>query len=295
MNRWVVSGSAVALLTLVLVCSLTASADEEAPVVVGPADHPGADVVWLVDEEYELNATGSEDNVGIVTYRWHIVHPDGASTSDLTSATPTAKWTPDEAGIYKVISWAEDAAGNAGFHVFTVDVAEVIPASVIGRSDITYEHSVAVNKGTVRYQGTSIRVAGGRAAESGGGGAPEMLGDSLAPSLGSLSGHWEPYEYENYWRYGDSYYGKPFLDQADTFAGSASIRIDESRSYYRGFEYHFDSPADLTGYDLLTFWFKSGYYSYPSYIYIYIYSDYAYSGDYARVYLPGTGYYSSYY
>jgi len=61
---------ALVSVSLCLLARGAAAADEEAPEVVGPADMPGADVIWYQGEEYTLNATGSKDDTGIVAYSW---------------------------------------------------------------------------------------------------------------------------------------------------------------------------------------------------------------------------------
>ena len=155
----------IVIFGLLVIGALSASAqDDEAPEVVGPEDRPGADVIWKENKEYTLDATGSKDNVGIVSYTWNITAPDDTSTV-ITSTTPTAKWTPTSPGIYKILTMAEDAEGNKGYNIYAMDVVEVIPAQLIQNTDVSYGNSVAVTGGTLEYRNANIEVTGGRKGE----------------------------------------------------------------------------------------------------------------------------------
>ena len=252
------SRTALLLIAVIALLGLAAMAqDEEAPTVVGPADAPGADVVWFAGTAYTLDATGSTDNEGIASYWWDVTAPDGTVETVGPTASPTASWTPAEPGIYRVASWAIDDAGNAAFHVFAMDAVEVLSAQTVVGTDVSYDHSVAVINGTLSYSDLSIDVTGGRPADV----APSTKGEQLTEDVtykgasgGALAGHWEP-------RYTDGWAGDVYRDTDMKLVGQASIRNSgEGDSYDAyGFRYVFDSPQDLTQYDSLVFWVKSTY------------------------------------
>ena len=260
-----------------------AAADEEAPNVVGPADEPGADVIWEGYVEYTLDSTGSTDGVGITEYFWNITAPDTTVTI-INTTTPTAKWTPPQYGIYKIIAGAKDAAGNVGYNLFTFDAYESIPAQLIKDTTVAYTHSVAVDSGKLSYTNTAIDVSGGLASE----GAAEMPApDQLAEKLqnkGKWAGEWKPYySYYNYAQYGSVY-----EDSSTKLSGSKSIRVTEA-NYLYGMEYWFDDPVDLSEYEAMSFWLHTDqqYSSYPEYsytYYIYYYGNQNYQQPYGMTY-----------
>jgi hypothetical protein len=269
------------LFGLLTLGALSASAaDEEAPSVVGPADRPGADVVWEGYVEYTLDSTGSSDAVGIVEYSWNITAPDTTNVL-LTSTTPTLKWTPPEYGIYKIVAGAKDAAGNMGYYLFTMDAYEAMSAQLIQDTTVSYTHSVAVDTGQLTFTNTDIDVSGGLASEAVASvDAPDQLAESLT-NTGKFAGEWKPYySYYNYAQYGSVY-----EDSSTKLSGSKSIRVTEAQYLY-GMEYWFDNPVDLTEYEALSFWFHSDklpystYYDYYYMQYLYVYGNQNYQQPY---------------
>lgn len=262
--------SLLVLFGLLTLGALSASAaDEEAPTVVGPADEPGADVIWEGFVEYTLDSTGSSDDVGIVEYFWEITAPD-TSIVIINTTTPTTLWTPLGYGIYKIIAGAKDAADNHGYYLFTLDAYEAISAQTISDTTVSYTHSVAVDSGQLKYINADIDVSGGLASE----GVAEMPApDQIAEKLvnkGKFAGEWKPYySYYNYAQYGSVY-----EDSTTKLSGSKSIRVTEAQYLY-GLEYWFDEPIDLTEYTALSFWFHSDKLPYSSY-YDYYYMQYLY-------------------
>ncbi|MCJ2539815.1 MAG: hypothetical protein LN414_00935, partial [Candidatus Thermoplasmatota archaeon] len=196
-NRIIVA-SLFVLLGLLVIAALSVSAqtDEEAPIMTGPEDKPGADVIWPLDVQYLLNATGATDNEGIVKYAWNITYPDTTNTW-VNTTTPTATWTPDQYGIYVIVLEGEDAVGNKGYHLFTMDVYEVINGQNIRNTDVSYDHSVGVNQGTASFDNTNIEFTGGLQGGAGGPSveAPDQLSEALVNKKGDLAGYWQPYYY----------------------------------------------------------------------------------------------------
>jgi hypothetical protein len=270
----------IALTALVLLAAATVSAqDEEPPTVAGPKDLPGADVIVKYGASYELNSTGSSDNVAIVLYGWEITLPDDTTVvyENTAPASPTYDWNPSVWGVHKVLAYADDAAGNRGYFVYAVDVVEVIPAQVIGNTDVSYDHSVAVTGGSLEYLNTNIEVTGGKKSE----GAALSRGEQFTEGLswkglpgGDLAGRWGPY-------YEGGYYGSVYEDSTEVLEGKVSIR-NSNGNYHYGFTYHFDSPTDLTEYNGIVFWVKSSYSSCRFY-YAYLYSGNSYGYRYVYV------------
>ncbi|MCK4971346.1 MAG: hypothetical protein KAS77_12480, partial [Thermoplasmata archaeon] len=260
---------------LLILGALSASAaDEEAPNVVGPADKPGADVVWEGFVEYTLDSTGSTDDVGIVEYSWNVTSPD-TTFQIITSTTPTAKWTPSEFGIFKIVGMAKDAAGNIGYYLYTMDAYEAIMAQTIKDTTVAYTHSVAVDTGQLTYTNVDIDVSGGLASEKAAAvDAPDQLAENVF-NKGKFAGEWKPYN-------GGGNYGSIYEDTSTKLSGTKSIRVTNARYLY-GMEYWFDDPIDLTQYEALSFWFhtdKPPYSTYPDYSYmqyIYVYANPSYS------------------
>ncbi len=278
---------------LALLAVSAGAADEQAPKVAGPADLPGADVILTVGEEYTLDATGSTDDTGVVGYQWEIYSPTNVRTS-INSTAPTAEWAPTEYGIYKVVSWAADAAGNRGFYVFAIDVVEVIAAHTYIGGTYTYDHSVAVTSGTLDYQDCSIEVTGGKKAEAAAVTKGEMMSEDLVYRGGDLSGYWAvPYD--------ESYYGKVVRDTEIKLVGAASIKVETGDyGYCYGGEYVFDSPADLSKYNTFVFWMRCEAGGYPDFYEVEMYaggrstSNTGYCYRYVYIYPPytsGNGWY----
>ena len=241
--------------------------DEEAPMVAGPTDIPGADIVLKEGATYEHNATGSTDNVGIVLYEWKIANPDGTWTN-VSSTSPTYLWTASTPGIYKVISWAVDGVGNRGWKVYTIDVYEEVTAQDIINTDVTYDHSIAVTSGSLDYSDARIDITGGLAADK----LVEPKGEQLSEwvvNTGKYAGKWDCANPE--YEYDPGYYGYAYEDTSVKLVGRASIRNSGGRYHY-GLTYTFDKAIDLTEYDQFTFWVHSGHTT-PYMYYLYFYNS----------------------
>lgn len=241
-------------LALLILCATLVSAGSEAPEVVGPENLPGADVVWYANVEYTLDATGSTDNVGIVLYEWEIEDQSGFITM-VSSTTPTATWTPTSPGIYRVISWAEDEAGNRGYYVYAVDVAEVLVAGTYADMTIARSHSLVVNSGQVILDNVKVQMSGGRPHDTFTPEEGEMFTEGVTWDGygGDLAGHWEPYSTS-------TSYGKIYRDTSTVLVGQASVR-NSGGSYGYGFTWYFDEPQDLSGYKSFVYFLRSGGYA----------------------------------
>ena len=263
----------LALVAIALVALTAAAQDEEAPRVAGPDNAPGADVVWEDGVAYLLDATGSTDNVGIVSYRWEITAPGGASQA-LTSTTPTMSWTPSGPGLYKVVSYAIDAADNEGARVFVIDVVEVLDAQSISGMNVSYDHSVAITDGTLQYSGLGIDLTGGLARDPPSYPSGEMLSDALTYTGlpdGTLAGSWGPY---------GPTYGSVYLETSRVLVGKASLANTGSNTY--GWTFTFDNVEDLSKYTTLDFWYLQDYVS-GRYYYAEFYDS---SNNYIRITPP---------
>ena len=274
---------------LVVAALVVSGEDAEQPKVVIPDDIPGADVIVFKGDTYDFDLTKCTDDVGIVSY---LVEFEFAGVPvSITNTTGHVYYTFNDYGQTWVTVSAFDAVGNEGIDFFSIDVAERITSDLVITDDPNYQvdHSLYLDGADLTIDNSTVQIGEGAGIgpSIAGGGAPEMLGESLTPSEEGLAGHWEPYYWYNYWRTGNTYSGKPMLDTTTKMSGDASIRITGATSYAYGFEYHFDANADLTGYNALTFWMHTRYNSYYSYIYyIYFYGshNYASADGYARVY-----------
>ena len=239
-----------------VLATAVSAADETPPTVKGPTDQPGADVIWYKGQEYTLDATGSNDDTGIVSYKWQIYDPADVLT-EIVSTEPKSTFTPATFGIYKVISWAYDAAGNKGAYVYAIDVVEVIPAQLIRDTTVTYDHSVAVTDGELNYTNTDITITGGKKGEAATSARGEQLTEDIYVRSGKYAGHWEtPYG-------GSSYYGEISRDTTVKLTGSASIKVWPTSYYVYGGYYAFDNAIDLTAINTVTFWIRTEQNGYP--------------------------------
>ena len=271
-------------LLVIAAISVSAQADDEAPIMKGPEDKPGADVFWPVDVQYTLNATGSTDNKGIVKYAWNITYPDTTNTW-VNTTTPTATWTPTQYGIYVIVLTGEDATGNRGYHLHTMDVYEVINGQNIRNTDVSYDHSVGVNQGTASFDNTNIEITGGLQGGAGGPSveAPDTLAEALVNKKGDLAGYWQ-----SYYAFSSTQYGDVEEDTNTVLSGDVSIK-NTGGSYHYGFEYVFDDIVDLTVYTALTFYLHSDANSASNqFYYIYFYGvPGTYNTPYAYLYCGG--------
>ena len=238
-------------IVIVLLASTALAQDDEAPRVVAPEDIPGADVVMLEGDSYLLDLSESTDNIGIVLYRWEITDPTG-TTAVITSSTATASWTPAGPGLYKVLSWVFDAAGNKAGKVFVIDVLEVLGPQVISNTQVIYDHSVAITGGELKYTNAEIDLTGGLPSDPPSYPTGEMLSDGLVYTGlpdGSLAGSWGPWEPR---------YGTVFEEASRVLVGKMSI-ANSGGQYHYGFTFEFDQPEDLTGYKCLNLWYLTDY------------------------------------
>ena len=279
------SGNSVVILALGILATVAVSglalAQDENPVVVVPEDIPGADVIVLYGDAYTFDASASYDNDGISYFTFEF--SDGG--------TPIALWSDDGVEDYTFNMWGQtwvtvtayDWWGNKGAGYFSIDVVEVVDYDQDWIGEYRYiDHSLYLQGADLNIDGSTVVFAdgaGGSPAGGGGGGAPEMLADSATPG-GDLAGRWAP-SYSSY--YGNEY-GTIYEDYDTKMSGDLSIKCtDSSWGYMQGFEYWFDSPADLTQYNMLTFWWRNSY-PYSSDISLYFYTDDYYSWPYAYTY-----------
>ena len=265
-----------------LIAGSVAAADEIAPLVDVPDDLPGADEVAFPGEIHDFDASGSTDDTGIVAYKFTFM--DGDTPVTLNSATGTAQYTFVSYGPVWVTVQAWDAAGNMGIAYYAIDVAEKITSDLVMADGTFYvDHSLYLIDSDLLIDNAEVDFsegAGGLVAE--GEGAPDMFGESLTPE-GDMAGHWEPYNYNSYWKNGNSQYGRPSFDTSTKFSGEGSIKISGG-TYAQGWEYHFNEKQDLTEFDTLTFWRHSDRNSDVNYMYyIYFYGDWSTSSTFGYI------------
>jgi len=98
-------------------------ASDDASITVEPEDttaptaDAGANQTVNVSVDFELNASGSSDDVGITSYEWDV---DGDGTTDLTGETVTHNYS--SAGNNTVTLTVTDAAGNNDTDTVTITV-----------------------------------------------------------------------------------------------------------------------------------------------------------------------------
>jgi hypothetical protein len=267
-----------------LIAGSAAAADETAPMVDVPEDVLGADVIVFFGDAYDFDASSSTDDTGIVNFMWEF--NDGLTPVTLFSTTGKTSYTFSSYGQTWVIVHAWDAAGNEGFGYFAIDVVELITTdSIIENTVGIIPHTLYLKDADLTIKNSTVYMddGAGTGPHGGGAGAPDTLGESLTPD-GDLAGHWEPYYWNNYWRNNNRWYGRPYLDTSIKMSGEASIKIADGY-YIRGMEYHFNTNADLTEYNALTFWMHSNYPSDYNYLYqVYFYGDHGYSSTYGYAY-----------
>ena len=86
--------------------------------VTKPLANAGSNKTVMVNTEVSFNASGSSDNVGIVSYEWDF--NDGSPV--VTEADPITIHTYTQPGTYRVTLIAEDSAGNIAPDSITVTV-----------------------------------------------------------------------------------------------------------------------------------------------------------------------------
>jgi len=264
---------------------VVAGDDSMRPTVMVPEDVPGADVIIFLGDEYTFDLSKSYDDVGIVEYI--VEFEDGGNPVTISSSTGVMKYTFGSYSQTWVKAVALDAAGNEGVAFFAVDVVERVSSDLVIQNDGGYllDHSLYMDGGSLTIDNSTVGFGDGAGLGPtvGVGGTPEMLGDSLTPSVAGLEGHWEPYYWYTQWRTGSTTYGRPDLDTSTKMSGPASIKVSGGTTY--GFEYHFDVNADLTKYNALYFWVHSSYSSSSNYMYyLYFYGSHDYSSTYGYAY-----------
>ncbi len=278
--------SLVMCLGILVVAALVVSGeDSQQPTVVVPEDIPGADVIVFKGDTYDFDLTKCTDDVGIVSY---LVEFEFAGVPvSITNTTGHVYYTFNDYGQTWVTVSAFDAVGNEGVGFFSIDVAERVTSDLVITDDPAYQvdHSLYLDGADLTIENSTVELGDGVGIgpSLSGGGPPDMLGESLTPSEPGLAGHWEPYNWYGYWRTGNAYAGRPVLDTTTKLSGDASIRLTGVTGYRYGFEYHFDTNADLTQYNALTFFLHSAYnsdYNYLYYIYFYGSHNYASADGY---------------
>ncbi|MBE0517792.1 MAG: PKD domain-containing protein, partial [Thermoplasmata archaeon] len=119
----------------------TASVDNDPPV----ADS-GGDITAVVDTIVSLNASGSSDNVGIVSYVWEFEDPVG-SPQTLTGVSVDYEF--DTIGDYTVTLTVTDGAGHEDVDTFVIAVTpDAIPVANAGVDFTVDEDEPATFNGT---------------------------------------------------------------------------------------------------------------------------------------------------
>ncbi len=284
------------VMAALVLCALVVSAeDKTAPVVVVPEDVPGADVIVFLGDTYDFDLTSCTDDVGIVSFK--VEFKDAGTPVVLTSTTPHIYYTFTKYTQAWVTVRAFDATSKEGTGYFSIDVAEKVTSDITidGVANYPVDHSLYLDDVDLSINNSKVSIAAGAGLGPGGGGGgagvPEMLGESLTPSAGALSGHWEPYYWYSYWRTGSTQYGSPSLDTSTKMSGTSSIKVGGG-TYQYGFEYHFNANVDLTKYNAITFYVHSNYNSYSQNMYYcYFYGSHDYSSTYGYAYLMAGSYY----
>lgn len=97
-----------------------------------PVTQAGTDQTVNEDTTVNFDASGSSDNIGIVSYQWNF--GDGVGTA--SGASPT--YIYPEPGTYTVILTVADAAGNTSLDSLVVTVLDITPPVVPTSLDATY-------------------------------------------------------------------------------------------------------------------------------------------------------------
>ncbi len=98
-----------------------------------PTAEAGEDITVDMEEEFSVDATGSTDNVGIVSYTWSI------GDEELTGAQQTHAF--EDAGEYEVTLTVEDEEGNMDTDKLTITVIDTEGPEAEAGSNITVEMS----------------------------------------------------------------------------------------------------------------------------------------------------------
>jgi hypothetical protein len=254
-------------LLLLAAAASVAAQDETKPVVVGPEDKPGADVIVFLGDEYEFDLSESYDDVGITNFL--IEFQDGG--------TPYSVWDTDGVYTYTFTSYGQtwvkvqafDAYGNVGIGKFTIDVAELRTTDLIIKDDPAYvmDHSIYVQDADVDIRNSMVTIGAGVGKDPEAAGGGEIITEGLTIDSG-LPGYWS----------GNSLYADPYTK----LIGQHSIRLyKQYGSTGRDINYYFNDAQDFTEYNGFRFYWRSSYYRYSVFYYIRFYDS---SGGYATMY-----------
>lgn len=95
--------------------------------ITPPTAEAGPNVQVNEDSPFTFNASGSNDNVGIVSYAWDIDDSDGVDWSDPDYVGPTPMHVYSQPGVYTVTLNVTDAAGNCAIATLWVEVLDITP------------------------------------------------------------------------------------------------------------------------------------------------------------------------
>ncbi|MCU0798842.1 MAG: PKD domain-containing protein [Candidatus Thermoplasmatota archaeon] len=112
--------------------------------ITPPIARAGKDLVAPEDTEVTFNASVSEDNVGIIEFRWDFV--DGI---DRVLYGPVPTYIFKDPGIFEIVLTVTDAAGSRGTDNITITVMDITPPTADAGSDQTVlEGTVVLLNGT---------------------------------------------------------------------------------------------------------------------------------------------------
>jgi parallel beta-helix repeat protein len=102
-----------------------------------PTPDAGLDDTVNEDSPFMFNASGSSDNVGIVSYSWDLDDSDGLSWINPDRTGPTPVYNYDTPGTYVVTLNVTDAAGNWALDTVIITVLDVTSPEANAGSDDT--------------------------------------------------------------------------------------------------------------------------------------------------------------
>ena len=108
--------------------------------ITPPLANAGSDLTIDMNEEFELTADGSLDNVGIVSWKWYIRGEDLDEEFEEWKLT----YSISNPGTYTAEVVLYDAAGNKGSDTITIEVIDIIPPNAVAGPDRTVDQGTLV-------------------------------------------------------------------------------------------------------------------------------------------------------